>query len=40
MEVTDDCSARLLRLPLWSGLSAEVPPRVAAELMAAVLAHA
>jgi dTDP-4-amino-4,6-dideoxygalactose transaminase len=40
MDVTDDCSARLLRLPLWSGLGADVPARVAAELTATVLAHA
>lgn len=40
MDVTDDCSARLLRLPLWTGLGDDVPARVAAELMAAILAHA
>jgi hypothetical protein len=36
MNVTDDCSARLLRLPLWTGMGADVPGRVAAELMAIV----
>jgi dTDP-4-amino-4,6-dideoxygalactose transaminase len=40
MDVTDDCSARLVRLPLWTGLGADVPERVAAELMATIVAHA
>jgi dTDP-4-amino-4,6-dideoxygalactose transaminase len=36
MDVTDDCSARLVRLPLWVGMDAEVPGTVAGELAAAV----
>jgi dTDP-4-amino-4,6-dideoxygalactose transaminase len=40
MDVTDDCSPRLVRLPLWTGLGADVPERVAAELLATIVAHA
>jgi dTDP-4-amino-4,6-dideoxygalactose transaminase len=40
MAVTDDRSARLVRLPLWTGIGSDVPGRVAAELMAAVAAEA
>jgi hypothetical protein len=40
MAVTDDRSARLVRLPLWTGIGSDVPDRVAAELMAAVAAEA
>jgi dTDP-4-amino-4,6-dideoxygalactose transaminase len=32
MAVTDDCSARLVRLPLWVGMDSTGPARVAAEL--------
>jgi len=40
MDVTDDCSARLVRLPLWTGMGADVTERVAAELTATIVAHA
>jgi dTDP-4-amino-4,6-dideoxygalactose transaminase len=39
MDVTDDASARLVRLPLWFGMDPDVPARVAADLMATVIAH-
>jgi dTDP-4-amino-4,6-dideoxygalactose transaminase len=28
MEVTDDCSARLVRLPLWTDMTADLPDTV------------
>jgi dTDP-4-amino-4,6-dideoxygalactose transaminase len=40
MDVTDDCSARLVRLPLWMGMGADLPARVAAALTATIVAHA
>jgi dTDP-4-amino-4,6-dideoxygalactose transaminase len=40
MHVTDNCSARLVRLPLWIGMGTDVPGRVAAELMATIATHA
>ena len=40
MDVTDRCSARLARLPLWMGMGADVPAHVAMELMATIVAHA
>ena len=40
MDVTDHVSARLVRLPLWMGMGADVPARVASELMATIAAHA
>lgn len=36
MTVTDDCSARLIRLPLWNGMPSDVPPAVAAQLSASI----
>ena len=39
MNVTDDVSARLVRLPLWFGMDADLPARVAADLMATIVAH-
>jgi dTDP-4-amino-4,6-dideoxygalactose transaminase len=39
MAVTDDCSARLVRLPLWIGMDANAPERVVEVLSAAVSAH-
>ena len=36
LDVTDDCSARLVRLPLWVGMDAGVPATVIGELAAAV----
>ena len=36
MDVTDDCSGRLVRLPLWVGMDAGVPSTVIGELAAAV----
>jgi dTDP-4-amino-4,6-dideoxygalactose transaminase len=32
MAVTDDCSARLIRLPLWVGMDADMVDRVVAVL--------
>jgi dTDP-4-amino-4,6-dideoxygalactose transaminase len=40
MEVTDDRSARLIRLPLWMGMDPAAPDRVAETLASAVAAHA
>ena len=39
MSVTDDCSARLIRLPLWVGMEPEAPARVVAALSAAIAAR-
>jgi dTDP-4-amino-4,6-dideoxygalactose transaminase len=39
MAVTDDCSARLVRLPLWIGMGAETPGRVLTEVSAAISAR-
>lgn len=36
MTVTDDASARLIRLPLWVGMNADAPRHVATELSAAI----
>jgi dTDP-4-amino-4,6-dideoxygalactose transaminase len=36
LPVTDDCSARLVRLPLWIGMGDETPGRIAADLGAAL----
>jgi dTDP-4-amino-4,6-dideoxygalactose transaminase len=40
MDVTDHVSARLVRLPLWMGMGADVPAHVASELTATIVAHA
>jgi dTDP-4-amino-4,6-dideoxygalactose transaminase len=39
LPVTDDCSARLVRLPLWVGMGEDAPRQVVAELAAAVSSH-
>jgi dTDP-4-amino-4,6-dideoxygalactose transaminase len=39
MAVTDDCSARLVRLPLWIGMGAETPGQVLTEVSAAISAR-
>ena len=39
MAVTDDCSARLVRLPLWVEMGADAPARVVNVLSAAIAAH-
>jgi dTDP-4-amino-4,6-dideoxygalactose transaminase len=39
LPVTDDCSARLVRLPLWAGMRDGAPDEVVAELAAAVSSH-
>jgi hypothetical protein len=36
MTVTDQSSARLVRLPLWTGMPPEAPRQVSAALAAAV----
>ncbi len=38
MKVTDDCSARLIRLPLWVGMGAEVPEMVVERVRESVAA--
>jgi len=38
MSVTDDCSARLIRLPLWVGMPAEVPEMVVERVRESVAA--
>ena len=39
LPVTDDSSARLVRLPLWVGMGDDTPREVIAELAAAVSSH-
>ena len=39
LPVTDDCSARLVRLPLWADMGQGVPRDVVVELAAAVSSH-
>ena len=36
MTVTDDCSARLVRLPLWIGMGDDTPQAVVGELTASL----
>jgi dTDP-4-amino-4,6-dideoxygalactose transaminase len=38
MSVTDDCSARLIRLPLWVGMGSEVPELVVERIRESVAA--
>jgi dTDP-4-amino-4,6-dideoxygalactose transaminase len=38
MSVTDDCSSRLIRLPLWVGMPAEVPEMVVERVRESVAA--
>jgi dTDP-4-amino-4,6-dideoxygalactose transaminase len=37
MSITDDCSSRLIRLPLWIGIGDETTRRISAELSAAIV---
>jgi len=39
LSVTDDSSARLVRLPLWVGMGDDTPREVTAALAAAVSSH-